>query len=38
MNKLVNSFDDEEDIVSEGENMGDKEDQFEANIQNSGKE
>ncbi len=37
-NKLVNSCNDEEEKSSEGENKGDKDDQFEANINKSGQE
>jgi hypothetical protein len=35
-NKLDNSFNDEEEKSSEGENKGDKDDQFEANVKKSG--
>jgi hypothetical protein len=37
-NTLDNSFNDEEEKNSEGENVGDKDDKFEANIKKSGKE
>jgi hypothetical protein len=37
-NKLDNSFNDEEEKCSEGENKGDTDDQFEANVKKSGKE
>ncbi len=37
-NKLDNSFNDEEEKSSEGENKGDKDDQFEANVKKNGKE
>ncbi len=37
-NKLDDSFNDEEEKSSEGENKGDKDDQFEANVKKSGKE
>ncbi len=38
MNKLDNSCNDEEEKSSEGENKGDKDDQFKANINKSGNE
>ncbi len=37
-NKLDNSCNDEEEKSSEGENMDDKDDQFEANVNKSGQE
>jgi hypothetical protein len=37
-NKLDNSCNDEEEKSSKGENKGDKDDQFEANVNKSGKE
>jgi hypothetical protein len=37
-NKLDNSFNDEEEKSSEGENKGDKDDQFEASVKKCGKE
>ncbi len=37
-NRLDNSFNDEEEKSSEGENKGDKDDQFEAIVKKSGKE
>jgi hypothetical protein len=37
-NKLDDSFNDEEEKSSEGENKGDNNDQFEANVKKNGKE
>jgi hypothetical protein len=37
-NKLDNSCNDEEEKISEGEDKGDKDDQFEANVNKSGHE